>query len=47
MLMMQLPQQVQVEIFRKFLFADFLMQFRRFFRFRKSSVVDDMVITRA
>ena len=34
MIMEQLPRDVQVEIFQKFLYKDFLMQFRRFFRFR-------------
>ena len=31
----QLPQDVKIEILRSFLYKDFLIQFRRFFRFRK------------
>lgn len=34
LIMEQLPRDAQVEIFQKFLYKDFLMQFRRFFRFR-------------
>lgn len=38
-MLMQLPQDVQIQIFKKFIFQDFLNQFRRIFRFRKEGNV--------
>lgn len=38
-MLMQLPQDVQIQIFKKFIFKDFLIQFRRVFRFRKEGNV--------
>ena len=35
MIMDQLPQEVKIKILKQFLFKDFLMEFRRFFRFKK------------
>ena len=35
LIMNQLPQEVKIHLLRNFLYKDFLVQFRRFFRFKK------------